>query len=773
MGRCLQFPRCATGWQRLAGAGLLLAASLTAGSASAAERTVLVRSWTTGQPAVVQTWEEQRRLRDDHFDQQGRKVMVANWSADGRTAEWQKLREDGTVEVMWTTVDGQRQGDEVTLSAEGRKVRRVPWVNGQRQGLVQDFDAEGQRSAEVPYSKDKPIGPLETFYPSGQRRSLCPLVDHQRHGVEQVFAPEGWRNAEYPYVRGLIQGVVKFFDMAGALTAEVPYRAGKVVGPEVQYHPNGKKRMVVPMTPEGVRQGWATRMGNDGIKVADMPFEAGKLHGWERRYGIDGAKSAEVEWRDGQACCGVKTFWSSGALQSERGYVDAAEDGTETRYHDRDPASGQAGHVQFKVALVKGQKQGVAQVFERDGVLRSQLPFHADLRHGKELRLYPDASKQAEYQWQNDRMVGIGRTFWPNGQLQSEFPAEDGAGTGLERRYTAEGKLRMEVPLLRGKKHGEAKLFDAKGQVLAILTYADDLQDGPETRFRNGRKIGVWVWQADKLIEEPKELAPEAVAAGPAPEREKVLGEPSQDAKSDADLLREEARQSAQAAAKAQNTPKGKGKAAEGPQVVATVHWPNGKLRSVYPVRGRGAEVQFHDNGEVALVSTVVNGIREGLTRYFDRTGALSGQVVYVNGAKDGDEVGFGRSGEKIGVYPFRKGQAVGVARTWYRDGALQSEFNHDASQPAGVEVQFHRDGQVRVYVPLRFGNRHGTATIYDDHGRKWAEVPWLNGKRHGDELRYSPEGKVIARLRWDADKQAPAPASAPAAPSSAAPASH
>lgn len=756
---------------RIAAALVLGSGGATIGprSADAAERTVIVRSWPNGKPAAVQVWDGQQRLRDEQFDESGRRVMLATWSADGRRAEWQQLRPDGTVEGTWATEDGQRHGEEVGLDLLGRRIRVVPWVKGRRHGRIQEFDADGKLSSEIPYANDAPVGPMVTYYPTGERRSVCPLSDHRRHGVEILYAAGGWRMGELPYLRGVLHGKARYFDEQGRLSAEVPYQSGQAAGPELQYYPSGKKRMVVPMTAAGLRHGRAQHFEESGALIGELPFDQGQLQGWEWRYGPNGARIAEVEWRAGQACCAVKTLWPSGAIQNLREFVDLSEDGTETRFFDGE--AGKAAARQMQVGLRKGKKHGAAQLYAADGHRWGELPFEDDLRHGRERRFYPDGEVEAEYQWQFDKRVGNGRTFWPNGQLQSDFPADVEGGTGLERRWTPEGKLRMEVPLVQGKKHGEAKLFDTTGAVISRLTYADDRLNGPETRFRNGRKIGVWSWKDDELVGEPQlELVQSAEPGRGGSAKAKPVGKAvvvaeADDAKADADLVRERARGAANPVQADAKGPHGEGKAGnDKSQGAVAVYWPNGKVRSVHPARGRGTEVQFHDNGEVAAVAMVVDGTRQGLARFFDRSGVLLGQVRYADGLKDGDEIRFGRAGERVGLYPFRRGAPVGIARTWYRDGSPQSEFHHDPTLPAGTEMQYHKNGQMRLYVPLRFGKRHGTATVYDDRGLKWAEVPWVQGAREGDELRFDAKGKAIGRLRWHADRQLPASAE-PASP--------
>lgn len=746
-----------------------------AGHAQEAARTIT--KWPDGQPAVVQYWQGQRHVRDEHLDKGGKKSLEASYDPDGLHIYWRQFRPDGTVSATWTTVQGKRDGEEQGLDSEGKVIRVVPWRDGKRHGIIRDLDADGHVLGEVPYAEDQPVGPLVTYYVSGERRSVCPLVDHVRHGTEQIWHKEGWKQAEATWRFGQLDGTTHYFAQDGTLLADIHWTKGLADGPEVQYYPSKKRKAVIPLTPEGVRHGTGVWYDEAGVKVAERPYVAGKLNGWDRRWDTYGAKVAEVQWTDDQPCCAVRNYWPSGAIKSELSYVNMALDGSETDFFDKDPGTGAQRQKQMTVGLVKGAKSGYAVVYDRAGNRWSELDFVDDRREGVETRFYPSGQRQAEYRWRSDRLVGVAQTWWPNGQLQSQFPADDGAGTGTERRWDATGHLRMELPLVKGKKHGLGRVLADDGSLAATQTWVDDVLNGPEVRYRDGKAIGTWEWKDGELVSSPppeverKVARPATVKPG-----EGLRVEGVDDEKADPDVVREAAREAAQQAAARQGPPPEappQGSPSTDPKAIAAAQkaaartplpniirtfWPNGKLQSVYPRIGKGTEVQFHDNGEVSLIVPVVAGIRVGLARIFDRGGVLVAKVAFVDGQKDGEETQYARSGERVGTRHWQRGKPIGIARTWYPDGTLQSEYHHDPTQPSGVEIQYHRNGVVRVYVPLRFGRRNGTATIYTEAGVKWAEVSWRDGKRQGEERRFDKRGVVIARLWWSGDKEVAPP---------------
>ncbi|MBM4343919.1 MAG: hypothetical protein FJ100_11175 [Deltaproteobacteria bacterium] len=724
--------------------------------ACAEEHPQVVRSHANGKPAVIQYWEATRHIRDEQFDVDGARTLEVKYSTDGRRLEWSKLRKDGSVAAQWATEDGVRNGDELLFDEAGNRVGLVPWRAGKRHGRAQEFNKDGKVVAEITWRDDTVIGPQVTFYDTGERRSLCALQDLRRHGIETVFAKAGWKMAEIPYRHGLIDGEARYFAESGYVSAILVFRQSKAVGSETQFYPSGRKKQVIPVRADGTRDGDAMTFREDGGKSGYIPYRDGVPHGWEMRLDHGGSKIAEAEWRHGEACCAVKHFWPSGRLRIVQEHVDASRDGTETHYFDQPSDGKPIRHL--LVPLVQGRKHGKATVFYENGsTVWSELEYVDDLREGVETRYYDSSEKLAEYQWRAGEFVGKARTYWKNGRIQSAFPFDGGAGTGMESRFDEQGRLRMQVALVKGKKQGEAKVFDERGELVATLTYLDDQQDGPETRYRSGKPTGVWLWKAGELVSSP----PEALAADAT--KAPVAGAGTPKAATDKHASAEEAADAAKAVGNvAQHQAaavKGKavptGKRVGDPDGVVRTYWPNGKLQSAYPLRGKGTEVQFHDNGEVQMVVPVLEGVRTGIARIFDRSGLLWAQVEFVKGKKEGDETRFGRGGEKVARLPFRNGGPVGIAKTYYPDGTLQSEYHHDSSLLAGTEIQYHRSGGIRMYVPLRFGKRNGTATIYTEAGIKWAEVPWRDGKRDGEELRFDRAGLVILRIRWTSDREA------------------
>ncbi len=746
------------------------------------ERGLTARTMTrhpNGREWVVGHFYGEKRVRDEQFSPEGHKI--ADVLIDGHKARTWQYHGTGAVAATYTQIDGKKEGQELRYDAEGHQIAVIPYQGGQRHGrqieFLPPFDAteaceprgQCERRAVVDWKHGEPQGPMTTYYATGEREGAVPVVNERKHGIEVQYFKDGKKKAEIPYVFGDEQGLAKFYAQDGHIEVTVPYVRGRPHGQETRYFPNGQPQMTLPWQ-EGERAGTGLSYDEQGRKRAETIWRDGKQDGPEKRFDEDGRLVTVVDFQKGVACCRIVTYYpTTGRQRSVRTWKFGATEGEETRWQD---AQGEI--VQMKARLTMDAKtgetrlDGPAEVFDTDGKLWSRLTFKADLRDGVETRYVPcsgnscgDPIKLAEFHWKDDHFTGDGVTFWPNGAKQSVFPFEDGAGTGTERRWDDKGRLRMEIPLVKGKKQGVARVLGDKGELVATLTYVDDVQTGEEVRFDvRGRPTWRYTWDQGQLVaatdakgkpvplsrlmgpEELAQVAPPDVAKGA--EAQRVI-----------DLARQD---------KGQRARVGKGrpgvKTAEVPRVGAPTkkgknyetYFPDGKVQSRFPVSGNGLEVQFHPSGKERLVVPLQDGKRDGTARIFDETGALWATILYQGGKKNGVEVHYARTAEKIGEYPYKDAKPTGIARTWYPDGAKQSEFHH-SGVGEGTEVQYHRSGEVRLHVPLFNGKRQGVATIYTEAGQRWAELPFDRGVEHGTEMRFDRDGRKIREIVWDHGK--------------------
>lgn len=748
------------------------------------ERGLMPRTMTrhpNGREWVVAHFYGEKRVRDEQFSPEGHKT--ADVLIDGHKARTWLYHLTGAVAAIYVQIDGKKEGQELRYDAEGHPAAIIAYQGGQRHGrqieFLPPFDAAGQcdRRAVVDWKQGEPQGPMLTYYATGEREGAVPVVNERKHGIEVQYFKDGKKKAEVPYAFGNEQGLAKFYAEDGRLQVTVPYVNGKAHGQETRYFPNGQAQMTLPWQ-EGERVGTGLAYDEQGRKRAEMTWRDGKQDGPEKRFDEAGRLVTIVDFQNGAACCRIVTYYpTTGRQRSQRTWKFGATEGEETRWQDApDEIVQMKARVTFDAKTGEGRLDGPAELFDAEGKLWSRLTFKADMRDGTETRFSAcagnacgEGTKRAEFQWKNDQFTGDAVTFWPNGKKQSVFPFEGGAGTGTERRWDDKGLLRMEIPLVKGKKQGVARVYGDKpahgrGNLVATLTYADDVQTGEEVRF-DGRGKPTWryTWDHGQLVaatdakgkpvplsqlmgpEELAQVAPPDVAKAAEAQRVIDLARRDKALRSGAGRVGRGGAGAKSAEVARVGAPTKKGRNYE-------TYFADGKVQSRFPVDGNGLEVQYHAGGKERLVVPLRDGKRDGTARIFDETGALWATILYQEGKKNGIEVHYARTGEKVGEYPYKEDKPVGIARTWYPDGAKQSEFHHNGQGP-GTEVHYHRSGEVRLHVPLLNGKRQGVASIYTEAGLRWAELPFERGVEHGTEVRFDRDGRKIREIVWDHGK--------------------
>lgn len=730
-------------------------------------RTVVGR-WPTGRERVVHLLQDDIQIGEEHYREDG--LLQRRAQVVGRLAQWQELDERGRVRKEWQTLVGLKHGNEIVRDENGEVQALIHWKKGLRDGLTQWYTG-GHKLAEQRFVHGVPEGPLVGFWPSGERRSEVQTVEDRRDGLETRWFRSGNKMAEVNWRLGVLHGPYRWFDeQAGYLVSEVRYEDGLPASPLRTFYPSGQERMVVPLLSprpsegpdaEPRRHGLARVFAEDGSLLAELPYTRDVVEGTEKRFAPDGTRTLEQEHCAGKPCRMLRVYYPSGRLMMRQLWRNEAYDGVEERFADDELPEGALALAPdvpspliLRVPLRAGKKHGEGLVYGSGadgplGRLLARLPFEDDLRHGTEVRLFPNGKKQAEYPWVRGKLLGMVWTWHENGVPESVYPVDgDAGGTGLERRWDRQGQLRFEVPLEAGKKQGIGKVFGPDGRLEATLTFRDGEQDGPEVRHRKSGKA-TFLWRKGVVVSDPD------ADAQPAGAR---TGAGVADAK----------RAAAQAALEEHPDGPREPKAPLGPEtgkdgfIRTWYDAERSRLQSIRPARGNGVERHLHANGEQRLEVPIVAGQRHGLARVCDETGALVATVPYVHGARHGELTHYGKNGERLEAYPFANGQPTGIARKWFAGGRRQTEYTHNPKEAQGKELIWHPSGQLRSVVPLRFGKRHGVMVVFDEDGRRWAEQTWVEGQQHGPERRFSPTGEVLQVLQWRHGQQVDAQQSPP-----------
>jgi len=113
-------------------------------------------------------------------------------------------------------------------------------------------------------------------------------------------------------------------------------------------------------------------------------------------------------------------------------YKNSPYDGYSLALHEN-------GTLAEKVGFIKGKREGVAQRWSANKVLR------------------------VEYHYKNNRLEGSYKTWWENGQLAQEANYANGNMQGVEKKWYPDGQLAKERYLVNGREEGLQKAWLENG----------------------------------------------------------------------------------------------------------------------------------------------------------------------------------------------------------------------------------------------------------------------------------------------------------------------
>ncbi len=413
-----------------------------------------------------------------HFTEDKPSGMARRWYVGGAPRqEWPWAETGAGVERQW---HAPTKGH-----ATGELQWTVPIVAGKRQGVQTVYAEQGWKWAERSWNAGEMTGEERRFYKSGRLMGVYPLVDgkwqgkakiyakrggwlwseqpydnHQLHGTETRFARNGSRFALYTWQHGVLKSrrylqrrgggkrlkngcVVFYYAGTENLRRESCPTIDKNVKLEVEYYPNGAKRVEAPLR-GGKRHGEATFYRDDGRLHARVTFADGQRSGSEVRYFATGEKQLEIPFKDDKPVGYVRSYFRDGTVQS-RYPAGQLPTGTEIQYHRN-------GAVRMTVPMVKGERDGYARVQGPYGRSVVRLSYRKGERHGLEVH------------------------YHPNGKPRMVVPVNHGQRTGRAVIYTSAGQRWAEVPYQAGSRHGTERRFGPSGDhVIEERDYRNDV----------------------------------------------------------------------------------------------------------------------------------------------------------------------------------------------------------------------------------------------------------------------------------------------------------
>ena len=629
----------------------------------------------------------------------GQKRSELRYSANDPDGPMTLFYPTGEREAVVNVVNERKHGMQVEYSKTGRMSAEVPYHFGVIDGIATYYDDNGVKFSTVTYEKGVPHGEETRFFPSGKVKMTIPFTNGERHGLATLYTPDGFKQSEIPFVHGHVEGFDRRYNLLGRVTTAVKYHddhpAGVVLtffadnyldservyknvdrfdGKETRYYDAGPgdvtpvaldpdkparsaRMMEVPLEAD-MKHGEAWMYDREGHLLSKLSYVKDKRLGMETRYYPQekgpAIKQLEFKWINDRMVGMAQTWWRNGNRQSEYPTENGEGTGMETRWDIN-------GKLLFRVPIVKGQKDGVAELYDpKTGQLVAKLHYAKDLQDGEEERYDAKGKVKILYMWHEGRLVSA-MTPKRKAINIAEFltPEELESLSNVKALANAESVI-ARAKAWRAKNAEERQREALTAGALAIRagtieTYFKDRPEQVQSKFpENGNGMEVQFHkngQAQIVV---------PLAAGQRNGLARIYDETGSlwaivpflhGSKHGVEVRYGRTGEKIAEYPYKNDQPTG----------VARTWYTDGSLQSEYnfsPI-GRGTEVQYHRNGEVRIHIPLVDGKRQGLATIYTETGVKWAEVPYLLGQRHGTEARFDAEGHRIREIVWQNGKQI------------------------------------------------------------------------------------------------------------------
>ena len=154
----------------------------------------------------------------------------------------------------------------------------------QNDGTYTEYYPDSQKFCEGKYVKGVMEGEWNYWHPNGKLCKTITFKSGKPDGSYQVFRADETLDAVQSFKAGIRDGEwLSYYEDGVTPKVKMTIANGKVVGERITYYANGKVRQQAQFT-DGQLNGLMTEFNEDGKKIAEATFKAGKLEGQVERF---------------------------------------------------------------------------------------------------------------------------------------------------------------------------------------------------------------------------------------------------------------------------------------------------------------------------------------------------------------------------------------------------------------------------------------------------------------------------------------------------------
>jgi uncharacterized protein len=471
-----------------------------------------------------------------------------------------------------------------------------------------------------------------------QNEMIDPFICHivQSSNNEQV---EKWQKKNEKKINA-------FYDAANAAISKNRQRLnataqGYTAPVSAYFDKNHKLDAIGEKDAQGQHHGRWIYYENNGEKAAEGTFEKGKKTGTWTYYHEDGSISSVENYATGEV----------------RKYSEAAN--TQFFFLKDDKIHGDVelyntcGVVREKLVYVNGKRNGPGKIFFGSGKLKQTYSYENNVLSGEVVNYYESGKIESKMVYKNDKLDGPYIEYFPNGKVSATGQYSGGLLSGEWKYYHGNGRLERKGTFDHGKGTGDWMYYDARGNNSEKRIFKDGNYDGDNTVYHEGKVFYVNSYKNDVLVK--------ATYFDPTG---KVIGS-------------------------------------------------TGNSSGSFNIKG------YYPGGQPASEGQLKKGKNDGRWKYYYPEGSIRSEFLYVNGLAEGATVEFFRSGAK-------------KFDSYYKGGELHGYF-----------IEYYEHGQIKQEGWFVDGKREQQWLIYYPNGVVESDYYYLNGEPHGICYDYNTDGKL------------------------------
>jgi antitoxin component YwqK of YwqJK toxin-antitoxin module len=398
---------------------------------------------------------------------------------------------------------------------------------------------------------------------------------------------------------------------------------------------------------------WVYVYSNQQKKAEGTYDSKGKKTGLWNYYENDGVLKTAENYSTGE----VTVFFPSGSAKEKFLLKDDLIDGPVSLFYE-------CGPVSDKLVFEKGKRMGKGESFYMSGKLKSTYHHIDNLLDGAYNGYFEDGKSQYESNYKAGVLDGKYKSFFRNGKTESEGTYLKGNFSGTWTYYYSNGnKKRFGNYTNEGLATGDWLYFDRDGTLNEKRTFAEDLLQGDNIFYENGKMYATQTFKKGKLIKvvyyntEGKVVS--TTGAGDGTFKYKGYFATGQ-------LMSE-------------------GEYVKGE---ASGHWKYynryGRLVSESNYKAgllEGPSVTYHASGKVTIQSDYKNGERDGYYKEFYASGNIKAEGWLRNGNREQQWLSYYPDGKLESDDYYLNNEASGQSMAYAVDGKLASVFDFDHSK--------------------------------------------------------------------------------------------